>query len=141
MTFEEWATSVPKCITEDSLWQVKAYQLGLFAADIGWADVTRLSSDPRTVSLSDQLYRSLDGISATIAEGYSRSTGKERARYYEFALGSARESRDHYFKSRHILGEAVVQHRLDILTRIVQLTLKMVPNQRRTNIKLSESIS
>jgi four helix bundle protein len=137
MTFAEWVTRVPKCISDDDLWHVKAYRLGLFVADIGWADVTKLSRDRRTIGLSDQLCRSLAGISSTIAEGYSRSTGKERARYYEFALGSARESRDHYFKGRYILGDAVVEHRLKVLTRIVQLTLKMIPDQRRKNIKLS----
>jgi four helix bundle protein len=138
MTFAEWVTRLPKCLTDDDLWHVKAYRLGLFIADIGWADVTKLFRDPRTIGLSNQLNRSLAGISSTIAEGYSRSTGRERARYYEFALGSARESRDHYFKARHILGEKVVEHRLKTLTRIVQLTLKMIPDQRRKNIKLGQ---
>jgi four helix bundle protein len=82
------------------------------------------------VSLSDQLYRAAGSISANLAEGYSRGTGKDRARFYEYALGSARESRDWYFKARHILGENVFHHRLELLTRIIQLLLKMIPQQR-----------
>ncbi|MFQ5594528.1 MAG: four helix bundle protein, partial [Anaerolineae bacterium] len=54
--------------------------------------------DRQTLGLSDQLYRALVSISSNIAEGYSRGTGKGRAQFYEYALGSARESRDWYFK-------------------------------------------
>jgi four helix bundle protein len=82
------------------------------------------------MSLSDQLYRALGSISANLAEGYSHGTGKNRARYYEYALGSARESRDWYFKGRHILGEEVTQHRLSLLTQISRLLLTMIPQQR-----------
>jgi len=81
-------------------------------------------------SLSDQLYRAVGSVGANLAEGYSRGTGKDRARFYEYALGSARESRDWCFKARHILGDEVFQHRLELLTRIIQLLLKMIPQQR-----------
>ncbi|HEX3359107.1 MAG TPA: four helix bundle protein [Tepidisphaeraceae bacterium] len=139
MKYDDWVAEVPEPLTADVLWTVKAYRLGLFASDLGWRDVTKLQRDRRTVSLANQLYRALGGISATIAEGYSRSTGKERARYYEFALGSAREARDHYYKGRHILGKAVLEHRLKLLTRIIKLTLTMIPDQRQKNIKLTRS--
>ena len=87
--------------------------------------------DKRTLDLSDQLYRAAGSTSANIAEGYSRSTGKDRARFYEYALGSARESRDWYYKARHLLDEAVVTHRLSLLTQVIRLLSKMVPNQRK----------
>jgi hypothetical protein len=83
--------------------------------------------------------RSLGSVSANLAEGYSRGTGKDRARFYEYALGSARESRDWYFKSRHILGEAVVQHRLQLFTEVIRLLLTMVPQQRKRLLR-EESI-
>jgi four helix bundle protein len=109
---------------------VEAYRLALFAAEVGWHDVTKLIRDQRARSLSDQLYRALGSISANIAEGYSRGTGKDRARFYEYALGSARESRDWYYKARHVLGEDVAYHRLNLLTQIIRLLLTMVPQQR-----------
>jgi len=94
MNYGEWEKAVPEEIKGDSLWKVEAYRLGLFIADVGWYDVTKLLRDKRTLGLSDQLYRALGSISANLAEGYSRGTGRDRARFYEYALGSARESRD-----------------------------------------------
>ncbi len=77
----------------------------------------------------------MGSISANIAEGYSRGSGKDRARFYEYALGSARESRDWYYKARHILREEVVSHRMGLLSQIIRLLLVMVPDQRGKIIK------
>jgi four helix bundle protein len=128
--YDEWEKTVPETVKADSLWQMAAYRLALFLADLSWQDVSKLVQDRRTISLSDQLYRAVGSISANLAEGYSRGTGRDRARFYEYALGSARESRDWYFKGRHILGEPVVQHRLQLLTKVIRLLLTMVPQQR-----------
>lgn len=87
------------------------------------------------ISLSDQLYRAVGSISANISEGYSRASGKDQARFYEHALGSARESRDWYFKSRHVLGEIVTNHRLNLLVQIIRSLLKMVPKYRGSQIR------
>ncbi|MFN8404533.1 MAG: four helix bundle protein [Anaerolineales bacterium] len=38
-------------------------------------------------------YEAVGSVGANISEGYSRSSGKDRARFYEYALGPARESR------------------------------------------------
>lgn len=135
MNFDEWAASVPEEIKADSLWKMEAYRLALFATEIGWNDLSKLASDRRMLGLSDQLYRSLGSVSANLAEGYSRGTSKDRAHFYEYALGSARESRDWYYKSRHILGEAVVAHRLQLLTQVIRLLLSMVPQQRGYKIR------
>jgi four helix bundle protein len=134
MTYEEWEATVPQAITDDSLWDIKAYRFALFAADISWVDVTKLVQDHRTRALADQLYRALGSIGANLAEGYSRSSGKDLARFYEYALGSARESRDWYYKARHTLGETVIEHRLSFLTQIIRLLLIMVPDQRKHNL-------
>jgi four helix bundle protein len=130
MNYDEWEKAVPEEIQADSLWKVKAYRLALFLSDIGWQDITRLSNDRRTVALADQLYRAVGSIGANLAEGYSRGSGKDRSRFYEYALGSARESRDWYFKSRHILSEPVVAHRYGLLAEIIRLLLTMIPDQR-----------
>ena len=138
MNYQDWEATVPEEIRRDRVWRVEAYRLALFAADLGWHDVSKLLEDSRTRSLSDQLYRSLGSISANVEEGFSRSTGKDRARFYEYALGSARESRGWYFKGRHVLGEAVTLHRIPFLTQIVRLLLAMVPEQRRDGSVLRE---
>ena len=130
MNYADWEQRVPEAMTVDSLWKMKAYRLALFLGDIGWHDVTKLSQDRRTVRVSGQLYEALGSMSANLAEGYSRGTGKDRARFYEYSLGSARESRDWYFKGRYVLNEKVINHRFQFLTEIIRLLLTMIPQQR-----------
>jgi four helix bundle protein len=130
VTLEEWEKSVPEAITSDALWRVTAYRLALFVADLAWQDTTALVRDRRTLGLSGQLYDAIGSVGANIAEGYSRGSARDRCRFYEYALGSARESRDWYYKGRHVLGDAIVTHRIQLLTRVTQLLLKMLPQQR-----------
>jgi len=134
MNFSDWHDQVPPSIRDDALWDVEAYRLSLFASDVCWRDARKLGANRRTRSLSDQLYRAVGSIGANIAEGYSRKSRKDQARFYEYALGSARESRDWYFKSRFVLGEHVVDHRLDVMTQIIRLLLVMIPRQRGNKI-------
>ena len=130
MNYEEWVAEVPEEIKGDSLWKMTAYRLALFIGDVGWRDTTKISRERRLFGLSDQLYRALGSISANLAEGYSQGTGKDRARFYEYALGSARESRDWYYKGRHVLGETVTRHRVALLAQVIRLLLSMIPQQR-----------
>ncbi|HKZ82416.1 MAG TPA: four helix bundle protein [Anaerolineae bacterium] len=134
MTFEEWLASVPAEITDDPLWRMEVYRLALFASDLAWHDVSRLAQDKRTISLADQLYEAVGSISANIAEGYSRSSGKDEARFYEYSLGSAREARTWYYQGRHVLGAAVALHRIRLLTQIVRLLLTIIPVERRRKL-------
>ena len=120
---EEWARSVPDAITQDPLWRMKVYRLALYASDLGWQDVTELSRNRHGRDITDQLYRALGSISANIAEGYSRGTPRDRALFYRYALGSARESRDWYYKTRHVLPEQRLVERLDLLSQIIRLLL------------------
>src|ERR1051326_8690173 len=133
MTFEQWAESVSMAIRGDRIWRMEAYRLALFLFHLAWPDATKLIQDPRTVGVADQLYRSAGSISANLTEGYSRGTGPDRARFYEYALGSARETRDWYYKASPILGQAVFTHRTDVIMR---LTLTMVPEQRKRKTRL-----
>ena|SRR5438067_1264241 len=135
MNYKDWLTEVPKDITGDALWNVTAYRYSLFVADLSWHDVSRLVRDKRTRQLSDQLYRAVGSVGANISEGYSRSGGRDRARFYEYALGSARESRGWYFDARHILTEAVANHRIHLLTEVIRLLLTMLPDQRGVQLK------
>jgi len=130
VNYREWKAEIPATITHDKLWKVKAYRLALFLGDLGWRDVTTLMGDRRTLALSGQLYRAVGSVSANLAEGYSRGTGKDRARFFEYALGSARERRDWYYKGRYVLGEAVTEHRISLVTEIIRLLLTMIPQQR-----------
>jgi len=130
VTYEQWEAEVPVFVRNDPLWTVAAYRKSLFLADLSWPDVTKLIGDRRTLSLADQLYRAAGSVGANIAEGYSRGTGKDRVRFYEYSLGSARETRDWYYKGRHLLGDPVFSHRCELAAEIIRLLLTMIPEQR-----------
>jgi len=130
MNYLDWLKTVPPEIQEDPLWNQEAYRLALFSADLGWHDTTKLFRDGRTRKLAAQLYDAVGSVGANIAEGYSRGYQKDRARFYEYALGSARESRTWYFDGRHVLGELVCKHRIQLHTQLIRLLLKMVPLTR-----------
>jgi four helix bundle protein len=130
VNYTEWEQTVPREITDDSLWKMTAYRSALFLSDICWQDVAIVLRHRQLHELADQLYRAVGSISSNLAEGYSRGTGADRARFYEYALGSARESRDWYFKARHVLSQEVTPHRLQFLAEIIRLLLTMIPQQR-----------
>ena len=134
-SYQEWEDGIADEVKQDSLWKMAAYRLSLFVGDVGWEDVKKLMHTRPLQGIADQLYRALGSISANLAEGYSRSTGKDRARFYEYSLGSARESREWYFKARHVLGDDVYRHRLELLTRIIQLLTTTIPRQRKQGIR------
>ena len=135
MKYAEWLEAVPSEITNDPIWKLEVYRLALFIDDIGWPDVLALSKNNLMWSVADQLHRSLGSISANLTEGYSRSKGLDRARFFEFSLGSARESRDWYYKSRHVLPDEVVKHRMGLVTRIVSMLAPMISHQRKNAIR------
>jgi four helix bundle protein len=135
MQFENWLGTVPEEITKDTLWKIEACRLALYAANVCWDDIRKIQNQRLLRGLAEQLLRAVGSISANIAEGFSRSTGKSRALYYEYALGSAREARDWYYKCRHGLGEEETSHRLELLTKIIRLLLTMVPQQRGYKIQ------
>lgn len=139
MTFEDWEADVPAEIKADTLWRVKAYRLALFLSDLAWSDTERLHHRQRSAHHADQLCRAASKISSCISEGYSRDTGKARSTYYEYAAGSARETRDWYYKLRRLLPVAVVAHRIDLTTQIVRLALKMIATERRSNRRASDT--
>jgi four helix bundle protein len=130
LTFEEWLEGVPEELTGDPLWRMEAYRLAVFEGDLAWADVSRLIRDGRTRSLADQLYWAVGSIAANVTEGYSKSSHSDQARFYEYALGSAREARGWYYQGRRVLPEAVSAHRIQLLTQIIRLLLATVPATR-----------
>lgn len=135
MKYAEWLIDVPSEITNDPIWKLEVYRLGLFAGDIGLQDTLFLMKKPLMLSIADQLHRSIDSISVNLTEGYSRSKGPDRARFIEAALGSARESRDWYYKSRHVLPIEVLKHRMGLTTRIISMLAPLISHQRKHAIR------
>jgi four helix bundle protein len=113
----------------DPLFRMRAYRLAVDLLEIAWQDARILSADPVTERIAGQLYAAVSSISANIGEGYSRSSGKDRARIFEFALGSVRESINWYQAGRPILGE-IVAVRLNVLEELRRLLLAIIPRER-----------
>jgi four helix bundle protein len=125
-TMAEWEANVPSTIREDTLWTVEAYRLALFASALAYEDVQKLKAIPLAWGVADQLYRAVGSVGANIAEGYSRSGNRERAHFYEYALGSARESRHWYMQAPGVLDQRVIDHRLSLLSSIVRLLIRIL---------------
>jgi four helix bundle protein len=138
-TYQAWQSTVPSEITADPLWRMEVYRIALFIGEICWADVCKLAQDRKMLEVSDQLYRSAGSISTNIAEGYSKASKKDQARFYEYSLGSAREARDWYYKSRHVLGNEVAIHRMRLLVSLIRTLLKLIPESRGR--KIAEEIA
>jgi four helix bundle protein len=83
-----------------------------------------------TRPIAGQLYRAVGSIAANIAEGYSRSAGRDRVRHLEYALGSAREARVWYRAARPVIDPATIADRLEVLAQICRLLLTAIPTER-----------
>jgi len=102
-SFAEWERGVGLGISGDPLRTVQAYRLGLYVIECHSFDRqsnVRFSAAARI----DQLTRALGSIAANNAEGYSRSTPTDRARFHAYALGSTREAIAWYDTLRVELG-------------------------------------
>ena len=108
---------------------MRAYQLARELLEVAAVDARELAGSPVTEKVAGQLYTAIGSIGANLSEGYSRSSGKDRARIFEFALGSTRESMIWYHAATPVLGDAT-QERLDKLEEIRRLLLATIPRER-----------
>jgi four helix bundle protein len=113
--------SVPEDMRQDPLWGLRVYRSALYAAELGRRDSAWLLRKGENVELVTQLRRCTSSISVNIAEGYSRRGRRDRGRFYEYALGSARESRDWYYQARETMGENATLARISLHTSIVRI--------------------
>ena len=130
--FAAWQTTMPPCITNDIMWKSVAYRLGLFAQEWVVSDLELLSGIKRAQRLLDQLERAAQSISETFSEGYARRPGRDRLRFYEYSLGSSRESRDVWLKLHRFLTEDRYNAGLELFTRLVQILTVVVRKERES---------
>jgi four helix bundle protein len=130
MTYDEWEAAVPEHIRGDVLWGLRVYRSALYAGELGRVDAALLSRLGGFDHIADQLGRATSSISVNIAEGYSRRGRKDRGRFYEYALGSARESRDWYYKVRDTMGADATDIRMGLHTALIRMLTVLVKNTR-----------
>jgi four helix bundle protein len=138
--------SVPNALSElppkpvvDPIYRMAVYRMALTVSASAWGDAVRLDKCAITRRVASQLYAATGSIRANLSEGYSRASGADRARLFEYALGSARECRDWYSLARPVLGDDIVRERDAILIRIVHVLLAIIPRERRRRITRSET--
>ena len=115
------------------------YRLALKLSASAWGDAVRLNKCSITRRVAGQLYTASGSIRANLSEGYSRASGADRARLFEYALGSARECRDWYDLARPVLGDQVARDRDAVLVQIVHILLAVIPRERRRRIARREA--
>jgi four helix bundle protein len=110
----------------------------VFLAEVVDVDAQAMREHVVGNAIIGQLALAVASIGANIAEGYSRSTGRDRARFFEYALGSAREARHFYQAGRSSLSAAAIGERLGTLDEVIRLLLAMVRHQRQSpaNVRL-----
>ena len=122
----------------DPLKRMRVYQLARDLIEEAWMDAERLKENVITERLAGQLYSAVSSISANLAEGYSRSAGRDRARIFEYALGSARESINWYRAAVPVVGEEKARARMDKLEEIRRMLMAIIPRERGKLIRPSK---
>ena len=121
--------------SHDPISRMRVFQLATALIPEAYQDAKLLVADPITAKIAGQLYAAVSSIEGHIGEGYSRSSGKDRARIFEYALGSVRESISWYRSGRPVLGEATATDRLERLEEMRRLFLAIIPREGGRKMK------
>ena len=115
--------------SHDPLSRMRVFRLAGDLIPDCYGDATLVLANPITKELAGQLYAAVCSIEANISEAYSRSSGKDRAARFEYALGSVRESMSLYKATKPVLGETV-EDRRNRLEEMRRLLLAIIPRER-----------
>ncbi len=129
-TYDEWEREVPAALRVDPVWHTRVYRLAAFLTDAVVEDCGRFTETSTARAICEQLIAAAASIGANVAEGYSRSGRADRARFFEYALGSARECRHWVYSIRHEFEPNAAMQHLQTLDEIVRLLVTMVVRER-----------
>src|SRR5688500_4153446 len=121
--------------SQDPLSRMRVFQLARELIPDCFGDAKLIRAEPITEGIAGQLYAAVSAIEANVSEAYSRSSGKDRALRFEYALGSVRESMSWYRSALPILGEATVKDRRDRLEEMRRMLLAIIPRERGKTMK------
>ena len=126
------AHRVPATIetAQDPLHRMRAYQIAEALMADAYEDAKLILVDPIARDIAPQLYEAICGIEANISEAYSRSSGKDRALRFEYALGEVRECMSWYKGAMPILGGSITTDRRNRLEEIRRMLLAIIPRER-----------
>ena len=121
--------------SQDPLSRMRVFQLAAELIPDSFGDAKLVRAEPITEGIAGQLYAAVCSIEANISEAYSRSSGKDRAMRFEYALGSVRESMSWYKSAKPVLGETTVKDRRDRLEEMRRMLLAIIPRERGRPMK------
>ena len=121
--------------SKDPLARMRVHVLARELRGVAWDDSDLIRQHPITEKIAGQLYFSIGSIAVNIAEGYSRSSGKDRARIFEYALGSSRESVEWYESVEPVIPEDDYNARIKVLDEIIKMLLAIIPRERERTIR------
>ena len=81
VSFEEWERSSAERFREDPVWRMQVYRRACYAIERAWPDAEALAARRTTRKIASQLYYAVGSVGGNVVEGYSRSTGRDRARF------------------------------------------------------------
>ena len=131
------APEIPQGIRGDPLHRMRAYRLACELVTESWQVAEKLTHHRTLEKVSGQLYAAVGSIAANLGEGYAHSSGKDRARIFEYALGSTRKSIAWFRSAEPVLGADVVAKRVEKLDEIRRLLLAIIPRERGRLIRPS----
>jgi four helix bundle protein len=121
--------------SQDPLNRMQVFQLAGKLIPDCYEDAKLVKEEPITAEICGQLYAAVCSIEANISEAYSRSSGKDRAMRFEYALGSVRESMSWYKSVKPVLGDETVEDRRDRLEEMRRMLLAIISRERGRTMK------
>lgn len=132
LPFDEWVQTLPNSLRSDPLWKSAYYRLSMYIYDLMWIDAEKINKDFRGREIVHQLVRSAGSVCANMEESYRRGIGTpDFVRIMRISLGELGETQGWYFRSRHILGNEILDKRIKVIQQAIALTVKVIDQNRR----------
>ena len=114
---------------------LNSYKIAFHLSNYLWNIIVRWDHFSKE-TIGKQFMRSMDSISANIAEGFGRYTKKDKINFYRYSHGSVKESLDWNEKAkfRKLISEEEYVHILDELKKLPKEINSLI---YFTNTKLS----
>jgi len=132
LPFDEWVKTLPDSLRNDPLWKSAYYRLSMYLYDLVWLDSVIINKDFRGREIVHQVVRSAGSVCANMEESYRRGIGTpDFVRIMRISLGELGETQGWYFRSRHILGNEILEKRIKIIQQAIALTVTVIDQNRR----------
>jgi four helix bundle protein len=132
LPFEEWVKTLPDSLRNDPLWKSAYYRLSMYIYDLMWIDTEKINKDFRGREIVHQLFRSVGSVCANMEESYRRGIGTpDFVRIMRISLGELGETQGWYFRSRHILGNEILDKRIKVIQQAIALIVTVIDQNRR----------